>query len=236
MEFRKIGEYTTSTGRKIQNYKVKNSSEIEKYVPIRYSKIKRRLHYKGFVPWLSELFEKLRLPNKLFENSAIVEINGESYTIFQHQKNKLWFYFSDKFKARNFKRFFSRLKSFFAEKIGNEVKKVFEELEKVMFDELGDLVEYQKKESSSNVYDFKMRNDGEVYINFFGIFKLSFYPFKSNGFSVTVNLELYREHEKRILNVIKKMIEKIGNFLSGWYYTNFGVTVREMPGWMVSPL
>jgi len=186
-------------------------------------------NYKGFVPWLSELFDELKLPHWNYENSILVKIEDKIYNIFQNSKNnKLQFYFSDIFKGRKFYSFFKRLKKWFKEKLGNRVLSVFNKIEKLMFDELGNIVENVKTKfkfyKEDNLVHFKIEN----IMNF--IFKL-------NDKSININIEknIFRENKEKFLNFINKFINIIEKFLFNDFYTNkIYISIKERPKSLLS--
>jgi len=217
--------WETSTGRSIEYYDVDFTPSINKY----YTKNKctKRSGYKGFVPWLVELFDKLNIPHKAFNNSLIIEIKGKTYTLFQHQKNeasKLWFYFSDFFKARNFKNFFRKVKSFIMKEVGKKVKEVFDFFEEKMFNEMGELVKFQKSRGKTARFSTER---GEIFINLYDIISFIFTPYKNSKIQFRVNKEIYRKHKDLITNFVISMMKKLIVFLSLGMSSKSSFTIRE---------
>jgi hypothetical protein len=226
-----LKEVKYSTGRKSEIHTLEYTPKITKYQQKWF--IGHTGEYKGFVNWLVELFDELKIPYQPFRSSIIIELNGETLTLFQHKKNLNWFYFSDKFKAKNFKRFFSRIKKYIINLLGKEISKIFEKFEKIMFDDLGELVEYTKQKFKKAKSEIKIRGK-EILFNFFGIFKFNFKPY-SNQLTINVAQELFRhiKAKKRIKNTIFKLIDSIMHFFNIGFTKKVYITFREMPQWVL---
>jgi len=208
---------------------VKNiKNDFKKFSETNYVGIHKE-NYKGFVPWLSELFDELKIPHWNYENSILVKIEDKIYTIFQNSKNgKLQFYFSDIFKGRKFYSFFKRLKKWFKEKFGNRILSTFNKIEKLMFDELGNIIEKSKIEfkfyKEDNLVHFKIEN----IMNFI---------FKINDKSININIEknIFRKNKEKFLNFINKFINLIEKFLFNDFNTNkIYISIKERPKFLLS--
>ena len=221
---------TTGTGRNIEHYNVEFKPEIDKYRNLNYQP-KKRAHFKGFIPYLSELFDKLCIPNQCYENSAVIEVNGKTMTIFQNKKNNLWFYFSDIFKARNFKNFLARLKNYLLEKIGNKVIEIFKTFEEELYGDFEEVVEKQKKDKVKKI--IRKDRDG-VYANFFGLFSIKINPYRTPRLTFTVNMDIYRQYKEKLFNYIVKLAEELAIYMS--FFVNrkeYTFTIREQKAFML---
>ena len=234
---KKCQRMTFSTGRVNDMFVIECENNIDKYRREPYRMAKERRGYFGFVPWLKELFEELHIPYKDYQNSLIIEIKDKAYALFQHKKNNLWFYFSDIFKARNFKRFFSRLKKFLMENISKDIRATIEKFEKAMFDEFGELVEYQK-EKYGNKARFVFRynkEDNSYFINFFGIFKITFKPY-TRKLSFTFSTEFYPKYTKEAYKMVNRFLKYFNKYFDAGYNGRMGMQIRTMKPFILLPL
>jgi hypothetical protein len=164
-----------------------------------------------------DIFDKFNIQYERYKSSIMFQFEGETYTIFQNKKSNQkcnWFYFSDLFKGRNFKNFFSKVKHWFVENIGEKVIGIFKSIEKKLFEEVEDIIEetkqYHKREQKLKI---KFNNTSGLKVYFYGLFDFMFNPYKTNKFRINVVKEMYEKYKDRIQKIIFEIAEKYIPFM-----------------------
>jgi len=222
-----------------ETYKIQlDANEMHKYE--RTSHWGHGGEFKGFTNYIVEILDEFKLPNHAYYSSVLFELGGKSYTIFQHKKENQkhnWFYFSDIFKARNFKSFLLKLKAWFKKHFAEKVEAVFKKVFDKIFKKTEKWIEEVKQITGVKNENYKFRytkEDGTVFIHFFGLFDLTF---EVNGNSITFNVA--KEIFEKCTDEFRKLIFEITNFIKVLIYRHHKtglLVIRKRPAWLISKL